>query len=102
MKLRSYNKWILFAAAIIFQKCSTHESNRGETEITKWKDNKKGCISITYDDATINQFRQAMPIMDTLGLKGTFFINTADIPGSEFAPKWIGRPLADVVKETAS
>ena len=52
----------------------------GGTEITKWQFGKTGAISLTYDDATINQFRKALPIMDTLGLKATFFINTADIP----------------------
>ena len=31
----------------------------GDTEITKWQDGKKGAVSITYDDGTINQFRVA-------------------------------------------
>ena len=90
----------LCALSIMFS-CSTKE-HVGNTEITKWKDNKIAAISITYDDASINQFRQALPIMDTLGLKGTFFINTADIPGSQFPPKFIGRPLEMIVKETAT
>ncbi|MGZ5135702.1 MAG: polysaccharide deacetylase family protein, partial [Flavitalea sp.] len=46
--------------------------------------------------------RKALPIMDTLGFKGTFYINTADIPGSRFPPKWIGRSLDLIVKETAT
>ena len=74
----------------------------GTTEITKWQYGKTGAISITYDDATINQFRKALPIMDTLGLKGTFYINTSVIPASRFPPKWIGRPLELIVKETAT
>lgn len=74
----------------------------GETLITTWQDNKTAAISITYDDATINQFRQALPIMDTLGFKGTFFINTSDIPGSKFQPKFVGRPLKIIIEETAS
>src|SRR5687768_11576986 len=72
----------------------------GRTEITKWQYDKAGAISITYDDATINQFRKALPIMDTLGIKGTFYINTADIPASQFPPKWIGRPIAEITLET--
>jgi peptidoglycan/xylan/chitin deacetylase (PgdA/CDA1 family) len=96
-------KTIFFAVIIgLLFSCNQHDKNFGETSITKWADNKKGAISITYDDATINQFRQALPIMDTLGFKGTFFINTCDIPGSQFAPKWIGRSLETIVKETAS
>ena len=74
----------------------------GATEITKWRGDKAAAISITYDDASINQFRQALPIMDTLGFKGTFFINTADIPQSKFAPKFVGRPIRDIVAETAN
>src|SRR5688500_8499517 len=72
--------------SIALASCSKHDEIIGNTEIAKWQDGKAGAISITYDDATINQFRQALPIMDTLGFKGTFFINTADIPGSQFPP----------------
>lgn len=82
--------------------CSGNDERYGETEIVTWKDGKSAAISITYDDASINQFRQALPIMDTLGFKGTFFINTADIPGSKLPPKFIGRPLSDIVKETGN
>lgn len=73
-----------------------------ESAITTWKDGKTGAISITYDDATINQFRKALPIMDSLGMKGTFFINTADIPNSKFPPKYLGRPLKTVIAESTT
>lgn len=83
--------------------CSSGQGDRaGTTRIARWQDDKTGAISITYDDATINQFRQALPIMDTLGFKGTFFINTADIPGSQFAPKYTGRALAEIVRESGT
>lgn len=93
---------VFFAAIVLLPGCNGKVDRHGKTEITKWKDGKAAAVSITYDDATINQFRQALPIMDTLGFKGTFFINTADIPGSQFPPKFIGRPLAEIVKETAN
>jgi peptidoglycan/xylan/chitin deacetylase (PgdA/CDA1 family) len=93
---------VLFAAIVFLSGCNGKVDRHGKTEITKWKDGKAAAVSITYDDATINQFRQALPIMDTLGFKGTFFINTADIPGAQFPPKFIGRPLAEIVKETAN
>ena len=38
--------------------------NIGHTSITKWPDGKRGAMSITYDDGSINQFRIAVPIMD--------------------------------------
>jgi peptidoglycan/xylan/chitin deacetylase (PgdA/CDA1 family) len=82
--------------------CSQREDNTGQTEIANWKDGKNGAISITYDDASINQFRKALPIMDTLGIKGTFYINTAHIRDGEIPPKFIGRPIEEIIRETAS
>jgi peptidoglycan/xylan/chitin deacetylase (PgdA/CDA1 family) len=96
---------IFYAILFIYvlASCSSpSENNFGKSEITRWQDNKRAAISITYDDATINQFRKAMPIMDSLEIKGTFFINTADIPGSQFPPKYFGKALKQVVAESSS
>src|SRR6187551_3834788 len=93
---------IQLSGLIILFACANDDKHFGETEIVKWKDNKIAAISITYDDATINQFRSALPIMDTLGFKGTFFINTADIPGSQFPPRYFGTALQQVVKASSS
>jgi peptidoglycan/xylan/chitin deacetylase (PgdA/CDA1 family) len=92
---------LLTAIVTVLSACSGNKEY-GTTEITKWRGDKAAAVSITYDDASINQFRQALPIMDTLGFKGTFFINTADIPGSQHAPKFVGRPLVEIVAETAN
>src|SRR6187431_1050053 len=98
MRILATNMLLLFVAG-----CASRETtNFGKTEITRWQDDKNATISITYDDATINQFRAALPIMDTLGFKGTFFINTADIPGSQFPPRYFGKALQQVAKESSS
>src|SRR5882762_4829040 len=89
----------LFTALV---SCSSPEDRIGQTEITKWQYGKTGAISITLDDASINQFRQALPIMDTLGLKATFFIIIAQVQNSVIRPQFIGRPIEDIAKETAS
>ncbi len=73
----------------------------GHTTITKWQGGKRGAVSITYDDGSRNQFAVAVPIMNRLGLPGTFFINTGSIPGSTYRGKFIGRDIADIVAETA-
>jgi peptidoglycan/xylan/chitin deacetylase (PgdA/CDA1 family) len=86
----------------VLASCSKSDDTIGKTEITKWQYGKPASISLTFDDASINQFRQALPILDTLGFKGTFFINTTNIPGSQFPPKFLGRPLGQIIKETAS
>lgn len=87
--------------AFLLSACS-ERNNEVMTEIANWKGGKNGAISITYDDASINQFRQALPIMDTLGIKGTFFINTAHIQDNQIPPKYFGRPLQEIIRETAS
>lgn len=34
-----------------------------------------GAVSITFDDGTVNQLEKAIPPMDRLGIKGTFYIH---------------------------
>lgn len=74
----------------------------GETVITRWPDGKAGAVSITFDDGSVNQFRQALPILNKLGMKGTFFIITGQIPGSKYHGKFIGRSMKDIIAETAT
>ena len=96
------NKIYLFAVVLLTVSCATKmEENPGHTIITKWQGDKQAAISITYDDGTINQFTVARPIMNKLGFPGTFYINTGKVKGSGIG-KFIGRPGADIIKETAS
>ena len=74
----------------------------GKTEITKWQYGKRAAVSLTYDDGSINQFRVAVPIMDSFGFPATFFIITGEIPGSRYHGTFIGRPTKTIIKETAS
>jgi len=71
-----------------------------QTEILKWKEGKSSCVSMTFDDGTINQFKVAMPIMDKLEFPGTFFINTGYFHGSKHHPTFVGRPIMDILRET--
>ena len=73
----------------------------GQTEITKWQYGKNGAVSLTYDDGSINQFRVAVPIMDSFGFPATFFIITGQIPGSQYHGTFIGRPIKTIIAETA-
>jgi peptidoglycan/xylan/chitin deacetylase (PgdA/CDA1 family) len=74
----------------------------GETEITRWQDDKKGAVSITWDDGSINQFKIALPMLNRFKFPGTFFIITGQIPGSKNQGKFIGRPVKQIINETAS
>jgi len=73
----------------------------GKTEISKWQYGKKAAVSLTYDDGSLNQFRVAVPIMDSLGFPATFFIITGQIPGSQYHGTFIGRPTKAIIEETA-
>jgi peptidoglycan/xylan/chitin deacetylase (PgdA/CDA1 family) len=72
------------------------------TEILKWPDGKKAAISMTYDDGTLNQFRVALPIMEEFGMRGTFYINTGEIPGQKNEAKFLGRSPESIIRETGS
>ena len=71
------------------------------TEITKWQDGKLAAVSITFDDSTINQFRIALPMLNERGLPATFFVITGEIPGSENRPMFVGRPIMEIIRESA-
>ena len=71
------------------------------TEIAKWQDGKSAAVSLTYDDNSAHQFRVAVPLMKRLGLPATFHIITGEIEGSRYHGAFIGRPIQDVVRETA-
>ena len=73
-----------------------------QTSILKWQDGKKGCVTITFDDGSINQFRIAVPLMNERGLHATFFIITGDIPGSKYQPTFVGRSLKKIINESAT
>ncbi len=70
------------------------------TEITRWQDGKQACVSITYDDSSINQFRIAIPLMNERHLPGTFFIITGNIQGSKNEPTFAGRPIMNIIRES--
>ncbi len=94
-------KWIslfLFAAFLIIDTNMVS----AQTEITKWQGDKKGAVSITYDDGSINQFRYALPVMQRLHIPATFYIITGPIPGSKYQGKFIGRPISEIIRETAT
>jgi peptidoglycan/xylan/chitin deacetylase (PgdA/CDA1 family) len=100
MKMRN-RILLLCACTAIISSCNT-QGNKELTQITRWPDGKTGAVSLTYDDATANQFHKAVPIMNDLNLKATFFINTGAIKGSKYRGTFIGRPVQEIIKETAT
>ena len=70
------------------------------TQIMKWQDGKQACVSLTFDDSSINQFRIGIPLLNERGLHGTFFIVTGDIQGSRNKPAFVGRPMMEIIRES--
>lgn len=97
-------KWEIGLVVVIGMSVSSSNfaaSQIGKTEITKWQFGKNGAVSLTYDDGSINQFRVAVPIMDSFGIPATFFIITGNIPGSQYHGTFVGRPTKAIIAETA-
>jgi peptidoglycan/xylan/chitin deacetylase (PgdA/CDA1 family) len=66
----------------------------------KWQDGKPACVSLTYDDSSINQFRIDLPLLNERSMPGTFFIVTGDIQGSRNQPSFAGRPVMTIIRES--
>ncbi|MDH5475951.1 MAG: polysaccharide deacetylase family protein, partial [Cyclobacteriaceae bacterium] len=95
-------KITFFGILLIAFSCTTKmDETVGNTVITKWQGDKKSAISITFDDGIINQFTVARPILNKLGLPGTFYIITGKVEGAGEG-KFIGRPNEEIIKETAT
>src|ERR1700691_6090720 len=78
------------------------QAQTGATTITEWQYGKNGAISITYDDASRHQFTRALPIMERLKLPATFFVITGPITGSKYHGTFVGRPVAEIIRESAT
>src|ERR1700747_118861 len=98
-------KWVINLVALVGMMIFSSRfvaAQVGKTEITKWQYDKNGAVSLTYDDGSINQFRVAVPIMDSFGFPATFFIITGNIPGSQYHGTFVGRPTNAIIAETAN
>ncbi|MEQ8531927.1 MAG: polysaccharide deacetylase family protein, partial [Imperialibacter sp.] len=91
----------LFIVTTLLSCRPAFEESVGQTEITKWYQDKTGAVSLTFDDGTVHQFTIAMPMLDSLGMKGTFYIITGKIPESQYRGTFIGKPGEEIIAETA-
>jgi peptidoglycan/xylan/chitin deacetylase (PgdA/CDA1 family) len=91
----------LFAVSLSFA-VATQAADPPRTTITKWQDGKDACVSITFDDSTINQFRIALPFLNERGLPATFFVITGGIPGSRHQATFVGRPIMDILRDSGT
>ncbi len=93
---------IICSLLLLSSSLAAQEMPIGHTEIAKWPNGKKAAVSITYDDGTVNQFHKALPIMEELDMRGTFYINTGEIPGSMYQATFIGRNPEGIIAESGT
>jgi len=67
------NKYFLLLTAVLFA------TNAFAQKAELWH-NKKAAVVLTYDDALSQHLDNAIPVLDSLGLKATFYL-TASYPG---------------------
>src|SRR5258705_2015400 len=60
-------RWHLAMAALIAQAAAGHSM--------EWPHGTRAAIVLTYDDAAPSQLNNAIPALDSAGLKGTFFLS---------------------------
>src|SRR5215469_12853143 len=97
MNLKHLSLIVLFSASL-----GTTFAQKGATTITEWQNGKSGAVSITYDDASRHQFTRALPVMEQMKLPATFFVITGPITGSQYHGKFVGRPVGEIIKESAT
>jgi peptidoglycan/xylan/chitin deacetylase (PgdA/CDA1 family) len=93
---------LLTLLAVLNFSAALCQTQTGGTTITEWQYGKNGAISITYDDASRHQFTRALPLMEREKLTATFFVITGPITGSRYHGKFVGRPVAEIIKESAT
>ena len=72
---RSASKLLLTTVILCFSSLS-YAQNTPSVSITNWQGNKKAAVCVTLDDGCDAQLTMAKPIMDSLLIKGTFYIIT--------------------------
>jgi peptidoglycan/xylan/chitin deacetylase (PgdA/CDA1 family) len=53
------------------------------SERFRWPEGRRGAVSLTYDDGFASQLDYAMPQLEALGLRGTFFVTANEIPSRD-------------------
>ena len=66
--------WPLTIVSILLIALNTFSVARGATTVALWQGDKKGAVSITFDDGLSSQVNNAFPILKQRGLKATFYI----------------------------
>ena len=74
--MKKYLSGLLVIILLLHSFISISQSNTPTVTIANWQGNKNAALCVTLDDGCEQQFTVAKQTMDSLGIKGTFFIIT--------------------------
>lgn len=72
---------ICFIFSVVVLSCLSSVVIAGN-EITRWRDNHPAAVSLAFDDGYLSQVQNAIPLLNSKQIKGTFFLVTGFIPGN--------------------
>ena len=78
------NPIVLLASAILM----TASCSGPQFEVCKYKDDLQAAVSLTFDDGLIDDYTLIVPCLDSLGIKGTFWIIGENIGQLEGRLTW--------------
>ncbi len=58
------------------------------TQIYKWKDGKRACFMLAFDDSAPSQLKNVVPELDKRKIVGNFFLVTGNSLYANLKPKW--------------
>lgn len=76
------NRILIIRLALILTALSSCGSAVEDIEVATWRGGRKAAVSLTFDDGLLDHYTMVAPKLDSLGLKGTFWVNG----------KFIGQP----------
>lgn len=81
---RIFSSWLL-PAIMIFPSVS---ASAAEKESFAWPQGRKAAVSLAYDDALDSQLDNAIPALDKVGLKGSFYLQMSRDPVRKRMAEW--------------
>lgn len=60
-----------------------------DARITEFRDGRRAAVSLTFDDGILDHYTMVAPHLDSLGIRGTFWVNGVSIgqPDYNYAPR---------------
>jgi sialate O-acetylesterase len=88
--MKSIRALPLIAVSLVcsFAALAADAPGTGQTQVLKWKDGKKACFMLGFDDSCASQLKNVVPELDKRKIVGTFFLVTGNSLYANLRTKW--------------